>query len=98
MSSESYQGSVRFHVRVIPRAPREEFGGIRGEAVVVRLTAPPVDNVANKALLEMLSKALDVPACDLSIVAGQRNRDKTVRVAGLSLAKLKQRLQQAGVL
>ena len=98
MNSPSQQVSTRFDVRVIPRAPREEFGGIRGSAVVVRLSAPPVEDAANEALLRMLSGALDVPTSDLAIIAGHHSRDKTLRVVGLSAAELKQRLRDAGAL
>ena len=98
MTSADNQVSTRFQVRVIPRSPREEFGGLRGSAVVVRLTAPPVDDAANRALIKMLSKTLDVPACDLSITAGHHSRDKTMRVVGLNATQLKQRLQAGGAL
>ncbi len=98
MNSPSQQVSTRFDVRVIPRAPREEFGGIRGSALVVRVSAPPVEGAANEALLRMLSGALDVPTSDLAIISGHHGRDKTLRVVGLSAAELKQRLRKAGAL
>ncbi len=98
MSSEEHRVSSRFRVKVIPRSPREEFGGVRGGAVVVRLTAAPVDDAANQALVKMLSKALEVPACDISIVAGHRSRSKTLRVTGLNVAEIEKRLRQAGAL
>jgi len=98
MNSPSQQVSTRFDVRVIPRAPQDEFGGIRGSALVVRLTAPPVEGAANEALLGMLSDALDVPTSDLAIISGHHSRDKTLRVVGLSAAELKQRLHEAGAL
>ncbi len=98
MSSEARRGSARLQVRVIPRSPHEEFGGVRGSALVVRLTAPPVDDAANQALVKMLSKALHVPAHDISIVSGYHSRDKTLRVAGLDAARLKARLREADAL
>ncbi len=98
MNSPSQRVSTKFDVRVIPRAPQEEFGGIRGLALVVRLTAPPVEGAANEALLRMLGDALDVPTSDLAIISGHHSRDKTLRVVGLSAAELKQRLRNAGAL
>ncbi len=98
MNSPSQRVSTRFDVRVIPRAPQEGFGGIRGSAVVVRLSAPPVENAANEALIKMLSEALNVPTSDLAIISGHHSRNKTLRVVGLSAAELKQRLREAGAL
>ncbi len=90
--------STRFDVRVVPRASRDEFGGVRGSALVVRVTAPPVDGAANEALVKMLGDALEVPAGDLAIISGHHSRDKTLRVVGLSAAQLKERLREAGAL
>ena len=98
MNSHPQRASTRFDVRVIPRAPQEEFGGIRGSALVVRVSAPPVEGAANEALLRMLSDALGVPASDLAIISGHHSRDKTLRVVGLSAAELQQRLRDAGAL
>ena len=98
MNSPPHRVSTRFDVRVIPRAPQEEFGGIRGSALVVRVSAPPVEGAANEALLRMLSDALGVPTSDLAIISGHHSRDKTLRVVGLSASQLKQRLREAGAL
>ena len=98
MNSPPHRVSTRFDVRVIPRAPQEEFGGIRGSALVVRVSAPPVEGAANEAVLRVLSDALGVPASDLAIISGHHSRDKTLRVVGLSASQLKKRLREAGAL
>ncbi len=98
MNSVPKQVSTRFDVRVIPRTSRDEFGGVRGSALVVRVTAPPVGGAANEALVKMLSDTLEVPASDLAIISGHHSRNKTLRVVGLSAAQLKQRLREAGAL
>ena len=98
MNSQPQRVSTRFDVRVIPRSPQEGFGGIRGSALVVRVSPPPVEGAANEALLRMLSDALGVPTSDLAIISGHHSRDKTLQVVGLSAAELKQRLREAGAL
>jgi len=98
VNSVPKQVSTRFDVRVIPRTSRDEFGGVRGSALVVRVTAPPVGGAANEALVKMLSDTLEVPASDLAIISGHHSRNKTLRVVGLSAAQLKQRLREAGAL
>jgi uncharacterized protein len=70
-------------IRVIPRSPRTRVDGTRGDAILIRLAAPPVDGAANEALLAFLSEVLDVPRRDLTLVSGEKSRDKRVRVTGL---------------
>ena len=71
------------NIRVIPRSPRTRVDGRRGDAILVRLAAPPVDGAANDALIAFLSDALGIPRRDVSLVSGERSRDKRVRIAGL---------------
>ena len=71
-------------VRVIPRAKKTEAAGVRGDALVVRLAAPPVDGAANDALIEFLSSILNVPRRAVRIVNGERGRLKRVAVDGVS--------------
>jgi hypothetical protein len=79
-------------VRVIPRSPKSAITGLRGEALLVRLHAPPVDGAANDALIELLAKAFGRPRRDISLVAGEKSRDKRVAIEGLSDADFKARL------
>lgn len=57
---------------------------MRGGALLVRLNAAPVDGAANAELIEVLSDAFDVPKRAVSIVSGERNRQKRVRIEGLT--------------
>jgi len=87
-------GGVTFPVKVVPRASRNEIAGIQGEAIRVRLTAPPVEGAANRALVKLLAGVLKVPEHDIEIVAGHAGRQKVVRVAGLSLHELEAHLRE----
>jgi uncharacterized protein len=69
-------------VRVQPRASREAIVGAREGALLVRLTAPPVEGAANAALLRVLAKALGVAPSAVAVAHGQRGRDKLVCIAG----------------
>jgi uncharacterized protein len=84
--------STTLLVRVIPRSGRTALGGKRGEALLVRLAAAPVDGAANDALVRFLADLLDRPRRDVAIVAGEKSRDKQVRIAGLTRDQLAQRL------
>ena len=84
--------SATLRVRVIPRSGRTALAGRRGEALIVRLAAAPVDGAANDTLIRFLSDLLDRPRRDFSIVAGEKSRDKRIQIAGLSADQLAARL------
>ncbi|MFB0536050.1 MAG: DUF167 domain-containing protein [Anaerolineae bacterium] len=81
-----------FPVRVIPRASRNEIEGVTGHALKVRLTAPPVEGAANKALIELLAERLKVRKSQIEIVAGQTSRQKMISVVGLQPGEVEKRL------
>jgi uncharacterized protein len=83
---------VSFQVRVVPRAGRTGAAGIRGDSLLVRLAAAPVDGAANDALVAMLAALLERPRRDVAIVSGERSRDKVVRISGISVAEVSNRL------
>lgn len=82
-------------VRVQPRASRSEIVAWQDNTLRVRVSAPPVDGEANAAVEKLLARALGVAPSTVSVVRGDRSRDKVVRVAGLSLADVRVRLSAA---
>jgi uncharacterized protein YggU (UPF0235/DUF167 family) len=68
----------------VPRAGKTAIAGMRGDALLVRLAAAPVDGAANDALLDLLAGVLDCPRRSLTIASGGKSRDKRIRVAGLT--------------
>ena len=79
-----HRGALRFRVRVQPRASRNEVAGIMEGVLRVRLQAPPVDGVANDALVDFLAYRLGIPRRMVRIVSGTSSRSKTVEVEGAS--------------
>jgi uncharacterized protein (TIGR00251 family) len=75
---------VELDVRVIPRASRDELAGMRDGRLLVRVTAPPLDGRANAAVCALLAKAAGVPKGAVSVVRGERSRDKRVRIEGVA--------------
>jgi uncharacterized protein (TIGR00251 family) len=75
-------GGATLRVRVAPRSSRDALGGERDGALVVRLTAPPVEGAANVALVRFLARYLGLPPSSLSVAQGSRGRDKVILVAG----------------
>ena len=86
------EGGVTFAVRVVPRASRNEIVGVHGDALKVRLTAPPVEGRANEALIAFLAKRLGVRKSQVEIVAGATSRRKMIRVMGLLAQEVGERL------
>jgi uncharacterized protein (TIGR00251 family) len=70
-------------VRLQPRASRDEISGLRDGVLVVRVTAPPVDGRANAALCKLIARRAGVAPSRVSVVRGERSRDKLVLVAGI---------------
>lgn len=83
---------VRLRLRVQPRASRDEVSGIAGDAVRVRLMAPPVDGAANEALVRFLAGRLGVARAAVVLISGHAGRTKVVEVAGLSPEEVQRRL------
>lgn len=73
-------GALLMKVFVQPRASKNSVAGHHGDAVKIRLTAPPVDGAANKMCLKFLSKWLGVPKSRIAIVSGETSRNKMVRI------------------
>jgi uncharacterized protein (TIGR00251 family) len=83
---------VSFAVRVVPRAGRTAIAGRRGDALLIRLAAAPVDGAANDALIAFLASTFDRPRRDVTIVSGLGSRDKRVALAGIARADVIARL------
>ncbi len=77
-------GGVSIAVQVIPRAHKSEIVGLHGDALKVRLAAPPVEGAANEALVAYLAGRLGLRRREVSLVSGEHSRRKVVRIHGLS--------------
>jgi uncharacterized protein (TIGR00251 family) len=87
--------AATLRLRVIPRARRNEIAGWREGALVVRLTAPPVEGSANKALLRFLAEVLQVRLPDVTLLTGEKSREKVIRIEGLTDGELAARLPRS---
>jgi uncharacterized protein (TIGR00251 family) len=82
-------GSARFAVHVQPRASRAGIGGLHGEALKVRVAAPPVDDAANDEVVEMIAAALGIARRSVRVVAGRASRGKIVEVVGVDVDNIR---------
>jgi len=84
---------VRLPVRAVPRASENEIQGVHGDALKVRLQAPPVEGKANAALIRFLSDELDIPRSQLSVAFGETGRNKAVLITGFTKTEILKKLQ-----
>lgn len=77
--------AVRFSVYIQPRASKSEIAGVHGTGLRIRLTAPPVEGLANEALIDFLARELGVPRRNVCIVSGFTSRSKIVEISEVEL-------------
>jgi uncharacterized protein (TIGR00251 family) len=75
--------SVEIAVRLKPRGSRDELLGVRDGVLEAKVTAPPVDGRANKALCKLIAKRVGVAPSRVTVARGAKSREKVVRVEGV---------------
>jgi uncharacterized protein len=80
--------SARIAVRLKPRGHRDELIGVEDGVLQARVSAPPVDGRANAALCRLIAKAVGVAPSKVSVVRGEKSRDKLVEVDGVDRSVL----------
>ena len=83
---------VEISIRAAPRAAKNAVQGVLGDALKIRLQAPPVEGKANEALVKFLAEVLDVPPRAVRLLSGETGRNKRVLVAGARLENVRQKL------
>ncbi|MCP9440389.1 MAG: DUF167 family protein [Nitrospira sp.] len=83
IASES-EGRVTLRVYIQPKAAHTECVGLHGDAVKIRVAAPPIDGLANEELIRFLAERCEIPRRRISIQVGATSRQKQVNLAGVS--------------
>jgi uncharacterized protein len=87
--------AVVLHVHVQPRAGRTAVVGRHGDAVKLRVAAPPVDDRANTAVVDLLAELFGIKTADVELVSGGQSRMKRFRLKGVDLETFDARLDAA---
>ena len=90
--TELPNNSLSLNVYVQPRASRNRLAGMHGKAIKLCITAPPVDDKANTAVLAFLAKLFGLPKSALQIKTGRQSRNKQIIITETSLAQAQQAL------
>jgi uncharacterized protein (TIGR00251 family) len=78
----------------VPRAATTAVAGWHGDAIKIRVAAPPVDGAANDELIRFLATRLGVPRIAISITAGESGRRKTVSISGIDTSAARRLLEE----
>ena len=77
-------GRTLLTLHIQPGAKTTEFAGLHGDALKIRLAAPPVDGKANDALIKFVAETLKLPKSAVTLKSGQTSRRKVLEVNGSS--------------
>lgn len=75
-------GRITLTLHIQPGAKKTEFAGLHGDALKIRLAAPPVDGKANDALIRFIAETLKLPKSAVNLISGQTSRRKVLVVNG----------------
>ena len=90
----SKRSTLHLEIILAPRASRSVVLGVYDQRLKIAVTAPPVDGKANKVLIEFLSRMLECPKGQISIVRGERARRKVVAIEGLGIEQITAQLDE----
>ena len=90
--SDTPAGAV-LNLRLVPRASKNAIQGEHGDALKIRLCAPPVDGAANAALIEFLAETFSLPRARVQLLSGATSRNKRVLLAGFPASAIQSKIQ-----
>ena len=92
MADDPGPQTARLKVKVVPGSSRNEIVGWLGEALKIKVTAPPERGKANEAVVELLAAALGIATDDVIVVSGHSSPAKVVAVSGMDEDRIKSAL------
>ena len=78
---EQKEDGLIVRIKIVPNASKNELVQVQ-DGLKVRIAAQPIENKANKALIEFFSKNLKIPKTNISILKGELNKEKTLFIMG----------------
>jgi len=84
--------SCRLRLRIVPNAKRSEVVGPHGDALKLKIAAPALEGRANEELVEFLAEKLSLPRRSVTLVSGEKSRDKVVAIEGLEETDARERI------
>lgn len=81
-------------LKVVPNASKSEILGWQGDTLRVKVQASPEDGKANEAVINILAATLSISRRSVLLLHGAKSRDKTVKIEGLTIEAVKERLEK----
>jgi uncharacterized protein (TIGR00251 family) len=81
-------GRITLTLHIQPGAKKTECVGLHGDALKIRLAAPPVDGKANAALIDFVAARLDLPKSAVTLKSGQTSRRKVLEIIGVTESRI----------
>lgn len=85
---QAADGRITLSLHILPGAKKTEFAGLHGDALKIRLAAPPVDGKTNEALVKFVAETLKLPKSAVNLKSGQTSRRKVLEVQGAELGAI----------
>lgn len=89
----STKNGIVFKVKIQPGSSKNEITGVFADCLKIKVSSPPEKGKANKAVIKVLSKKLDIPAKQIEIIQGLTSAQKQICIYGLSEVELIGRLK-----
>jgi len=93
LNIQKVDDGVTFKIKVQPGAAKNEIVGVQGDALKIKINAPPVKGKANKALMGFLAEKLAVKKSEVEIISGHMSKIKKIKVVGEGV-KIEKNLQR----
>lgn len=77
-----HSDGIKVNIKVIPNSSRCEIIGIDDNSIKIKLDVPPIEGKANEKCIKFLSKLLDVPKSSITIISGEKSKNKLVNIKG----------------
>ena len=85
--------SCTLAIKAIPNAPRTEIAGWLGDTLKIKVHAPALEGRANESLCAFLAEKLGLPKRAVTLLQGEKSRQKVVRIEGFNTERLQQTLR-----
>jgi uncharacterized protein (TIGR00251 family) len=91
---KAHRDGALLSLKIIPRASRNEIAEALGNELKVKVTAPPVDSAANRAVVELIADVLNISKANVALVRGETSRHKLILIKGLSPERVESALMR----
>ncbi len=79
-------------IKVVPGSSQNQIAGRLGDAIKVKVSAPPEGGEANKAVIDLLSEVLGIPGWRIKLIRGHYDSRKVLQISGLSAEQVQEKL------